>query len=193
MKKFFNFGKSLCQDDSGATAIEYGLLAALMYFARPEQVERLVLIGSGSVFNPAEDQVAVLRAVLANQIGAAEADVTAAERSVGDGTAILAGWTHANCNSREAGNRFDNADELRWPEDTVELAKTWREVRDSHGCILAISQDGGNDRGVALVVRREVNHPIEDDIAKSLFLVAGQQAGKNRIAIQTRVAPPHQA
>ena len=33
MKKFLNFGKSLCQDDSGATAIEYGLLAALISVA----------------------------------------------------------------------------------------------------------------------------------------------------------------
>jgi 2-hydroxy-6-oxonona-2,4-dienedioate hydrolase len=43
-----------------------------MYFARPGQVDKLVLIGSGSVFNPAEDQVAVLQAVLKNQIAAAE-------------------------------------------------------------------------------------------------------------------------
>jgi 2-hydroxy-6-oxonona-2,4-dienedioate hydrolase len=49
-----------------------GLLAALMYFARPSQVDKLVLIGSGSVFNPADAQVPVLRAVLANQIDAAE-------------------------------------------------------------------------------------------------------------------------
>jgi 2-hydroxy-6-oxonona-2,4-dienedioate hydrolase len=49
-----------------------GLLAALMYFERPLQVDRLVLIGSGSVFNPAEDQVEVLQAVLKNQITAAQ-------------------------------------------------------------------------------------------------------------------------
>lgn len=30
MNKFINFGKSLWNDDSGATAIEYGLLAALI-------------------------------------------------------------------------------------------------------------------------------------------------------------------
>lgn len=30
MNKFFNFGKSLWRDESGATAIEYGLLAALI-------------------------------------------------------------------------------------------------------------------------------------------------------------------
>jgi pilus assembly protein Flp/PilA len=31
--KFLNFGKSLLRDDSGATAIEYGLLAALISVA----------------------------------------------------------------------------------------------------------------------------------------------------------------
>lgn len=30
MKNFLNFGKSLWKDESGATAIEYGLLAALI-------------------------------------------------------------------------------------------------------------------------------------------------------------------
>jgi len=30
MNKFLNFGKSLWKDESGATAIEYGLLAALI-------------------------------------------------------------------------------------------------------------------------------------------------------------------
>jgi len=30
MTKFLNFGKSLWKDESGATAIEYGLLAALI-------------------------------------------------------------------------------------------------------------------------------------------------------------------
>ena len=33
MNKFLNFGKSLCQDEAGATAIEYGLLAALISVA----------------------------------------------------------------------------------------------------------------------------------------------------------------
>jgi pilus assembly protein Flp/PilA len=33
MNKFLTFGKSLWQDESGATAIEYGLLAALISVA----------------------------------------------------------------------------------------------------------------------------------------------------------------
>ena len=46
------------------------LLAALVYFARPEQVERLVLIGSASGFHPPTDQAGVLAGVLANQLKA---------------------------------------------------------------------------------------------------------------------------
>ena len=33
MNKFLNFGKSLLNDETGATAIEYGLLAALISVA----------------------------------------------------------------------------------------------------------------------------------------------------------------
>ncbi|MFO1209414.1 MAG: Flp family type IVb pilin [Amaricoccus sp.] len=33
MNKFLNFGKSLWKDEAGATAIEYGLLAALISVA----------------------------------------------------------------------------------------------------------------------------------------------------------------
>lgn len=46
------------------------LLAALVYFARSEQVDRLVLIGSASGFHPPTDQAGVLAGVLANQLKA---------------------------------------------------------------------------------------------------------------------------
>ena len=46
------------------------LLAALVYFARPTQVDRLVLIGSASGFHPPTDQAQVLGGVLANQLKA---------------------------------------------------------------------------------------------------------------------------
>jgi pimeloyl-ACP methyl ester carboxylesterase len=45
----------------------YGaLIAALMWFDRPSRIENLVLIGSGSVFHPAEEQQRTLRAAAAN-------------------------------------------------------------------------------------------------------------------------------
>lgn len=42
------------------------LIAALMWFERPDRVENLVLIGSGSVFHPPDEQELTLRAAFAN-------------------------------------------------------------------------------------------------------------------------------
>lgn len=42
------------------------LIAALMYFDRPERVSKLILIGSGSVFHTAADQIRTLQAAFAN-------------------------------------------------------------------------------------------------------------------------------
>lgn len=52
-----------------------GLIAALMWFARPDQVANLVIVGSGSAFHPAGEQRETLRAAFAN-----------AERALGDPT-----------------------------------------------------------------------------------------------------------
>ena len=43
-----------------------GLIAALMWFERPERIKELVVVGSGSVFHPPELQRTVLKAVYAN-------------------------------------------------------------------------------------------------------------------------------
>lgn len=62
-----------------------GLLAALMYFARPDQIHRLVIVGSASGFHPAEDQSSVLAGVLRNQTTALTAPSPEAirQRNVG--------------------------------------------------------------------------------------------------------------
>jgi pimeloyl-ACP methyl ester carboxylesterase len=45
----------------------YGaLVAALMWFAAPERIDRVILVGSGSVFHPPAEQAGVLRQVQAN-------------------------------------------------------------------------------------------------------------------------------
>jgi pimeloyl-ACP methyl ester carboxylesterase len=45
----------------------YGaLIAALMWFARPQAVPNLILIGSGAVFHPADEQARTLRAAALN-------------------------------------------------------------------------------------------------------------------------------
>jgi 2-hydroxy-6-oxonona-2,4-dienedioate hydrolase len=43
-----------------------GLIAALMWFDRPKRVDSLVLIGTGAVFHPAEEQEKTLRNAAAN-------------------------------------------------------------------------------------------------------------------------------
>jgi len=42
------------------------LIAGLMWFERPERIDNLILIGSGSVFHPADEQAKTLRAAYAN-------------------------------------------------------------------------------------------------------------------------------
>lgn len=62
-----------------------GLLAALTYFAAPQRVDRLILIGSASVFHPPDEQERVLREVSANQSSALDVPTAAAirKRNVG--------------------------------------------------------------------------------------------------------------
>ena len=43
-----------------------GLIAALLWFDRPERVDNLILIGTGAVFHPAEEQEQTLRNAAAN-------------------------------------------------------------------------------------------------------------------------------
>lgn len=43
-----------------------GLIAALMYFARSDRVDSLIIIGSGSTFHAPEEQAETLKAVFAN-------------------------------------------------------------------------------------------------------------------------------
>jgi 2-hydroxy-6-oxonona-2,4-dienedioate hydrolase len=47
-----------------------GLVAALLWFDRPNRVDNLVLVGTGSVFHPPAEQGAVLNAVRANATSA---------------------------------------------------------------------------------------------------------------------------
>jgi pilus assembly protein Flp/PilA len=56
VKNFFNFGKSLWKDESGATAIEYGLLAALISVAIILTVSSLGSTLDG-VFNSVDTQL----------------------------------------------------------------------------------------------------------------------------------------
>ena len=128
-----------------------------------------------------------------HEVLASEADVIAAERPLGNRMPIVAGRPDTNCYARKPRNRLDDADELRRAKNPVVVAEARRKVGDADRGIFNVGQYGGNDRCVALVVRREVHHPVENDVAEPLLLVAGQQAAEHRIAVETWMTPPHQS
>ena len=127
-----------------------------------------------------------------HEVLASEADVIAAERALGNRMPIVAGRPDANCYARQPCNRLDDANELRRAKNPVEVAEARCKVSDADRGIFIVGQNGGDDRGVALVVGRKVHHAVENDVAKPLLLIAGQQAGENRIAVKTGITPPHQ-
>ncbi len=124
---------------------------------------------------------------------AAERDVVAADRAIGDRRSIVAGRTHPDGDARQPGHRLDDADELRRAEHTAELTKARREIGDLDRSALAVGQHGRHQRRVALVVRSKVGQVIQDHVGESLLLVARHETGEDGIAIEPRVAPPDEA
>ena len=124
---------------------------------------------------------------------AVEGDVIAAERTLLNRPSIIGGWTHPDGDAGKAGERLDNADQLRRPEHAAELAEARREIGDPDRAVFLVGQDGGYDRRIALVVRREVGEVLQHDIGESLFLIARHKAREHRIAVEAREAPPDQA
>ena len=115
----------------------------------------------------------------------------AAERAVRQRLAVIAGRPHPDGDARQAGDRLDDAIKLRRPEHAAELAETRREIGDPHFAAVAVGQDGGDDRGVADIFGMVLRHVVEHDVGESLFLPAGHQPAEDRIAVEARIAPPH--
>ena len=67
VKHLDRFMELVGHDSYSAGGSSYGgILSALLYFHRPEGIEKLVIIGSGSTFNPPEDVVRTLDAAYEN-------------------------------------------------------------------------------------------------------------------------------
>ena len=66
-----------------------------------------------------------------------------------------------------------------------------REIGDPHFAAMAIGQLGANDRSIADVLRLEIRHVLEHYVGEPFFLLAGHQAAEDWVAIETRIAPPH--
>ena len=121
------------------------------------------------------------------------ADVIAAERALHVGLAVARGRTEADGDARQAGDRLDDAHQLRRAVRAAELLEARREVRDAHRSAVAIGEHGGDQRGVAHVFGMRRDQPVENDVGEALLLIAGEQPAEHGIAIETREAPPHNA
>ena len=92
--------------------------------------------------------------------------------------------------TRHAGNRLDDAHQLRRPEGAAIVLETWREIGDAHLAAFAVRKFGHDDRGIAHIVRRGFNLIVEHHVGEAFFLVARQQPAKDRVAVIARQAPP---
>ncbi len=120
------------------------------------------------------------------------ADMIAAERAVRQRLAVIAGRPHADGDARQAGDRLDDAVELRRPEHAAELAKARREVGDLDLAAAPVGQHGARrSRVLRTYSRLKIHHVVEHDVGESLFLLARDQPAEDRIAVEARIAPPH--
>src|SRR6516165_10083934 len=118
------------------------------------------------------------------------ADVVAAERALRQRLAVVAGRTHPDGDAWQAGNRLDDAKDLRWTKNAAELTETRDEVGNSDFAALMIGQQRRDDRGVAHIFRLILRQVVEHDVGESLFFLAGQQPGEDRVAVEARITPP---
>ena len=119
------------------------------------------------------------------------ADMVAAKRVVRERLAVVARGPHPDGDPRQAGDRLDDPIELRRPEHAAELAEARHEVGDLDLAAVAVGQHGRDDRRVAHVFRLKLRHVVEHDVGESLLLLARQQSAEDRVAVETRIAPPH--
>src|SRR5690349_1349012 len=88
-------------------------------------------------------------------------------------------------------DRLDDADDLRRTKRPPVILEARGKVGYAHPGTLVVDQLGHHDRGVANVIRADLDLPFEHDVGESLVLGAGKQTAKNRISVITRQAPPH--
>ena len=87
------------------------------------------------------------------------------------------GGAKADGDARRAGDRLDDADQLRRPVGAAVFLEARREIGDAHGRAIGVDQIGHHDGGVAHIVRARLDEAVEHHVGEAFFLVAGEQAG----------------
>src|SRR5882757_90485 len=107
-----------------------------------------------------------------------------ADRHLGRRLAVVESRPDADGHPRQPCDWLDPPDELRRTEDAFVAAEARHEIGDAHGAAALVAQNGFDDSGIADIGRLMLDDAIEQHVAKALFLVAGNQPGKNRIAVE---------
>ena len=119
------------------------------------------------------------------------ADMIAAERTIRNRLAVIVGRPHSNGDARQAGNRLDDAKDLRRPKHAAELAKAGSEIGDLDLAAVTVGEHGAYDRAVADIFGSVFHHVLEHDVGKSFLLLSRHQPAEDRIAVEARIAPPY--
>ena len=106
-------------------------------------------------------------------------------------TAMIVHRADADADARQAGDRLDHPDELRWTVRPPEMIEARREIGDLDRAAMAVAHRGCNDRSVADVLRAAFGEVLEDDVGETIFLGPSEQPAEHRIAVEARKAPLH--
>src|ERR1700722_9757279 len=121
------------------------------------------------------------------------ADMVAADGMALERLAIVVRRSHPDGDARQAGDRLDDAKQLGRAKHAAELLEARREIGDAHRIAVSVGQTRRYDRRIAQIFRAHLGEAVEHHVGESLLLVAGEQPGKQRIAIEARKAPPDDA
>src|SRR6185312_12953424 len=121
------------------------------------------------------------------------ANMIGADDHIGRRTSVIVRRPDANSDARQAGERFDPPDDLRRPILAFKSLEPRPEIGNAHFGAMRVGQNGLDDGRIALVARTGLHDIRERDLAEPNLLVVGQQPRKNRIGIEIRETPPHDA
>ncbi len=130
----------------------------------------------------------------AQDVGAAAvAYVVGADRHAVGRPAVIECRPQADGHPRQATDGLDATDNLGRMEGALEAQEARREIGDAHRVAVRIFKHRLYDGSVAHVLRTGFRLSVQDDVAKALLFVAGEQTREHRIGIEARKAPPDNA
>ena len=130
----------------------------------------------------------------AQDVGAAAvAYVVGADRHAVGRLAVIECRPQADGHPRQAADGLDAADDLGRMKGALKAQEARREIGDAYRVAVCVFEHRLDDGGIAHVLRAGFRLSVQDDVAKALLFVAGEQTREDRIGIKARKAPPDNA